>query len=159
MQPYDNQCGRFLLGLDGNGERRWCVGGYAVFGLGRAGDKLENPKKKLKFSNIDLYSIIEDVNIEVASNINVLFSHPSISGTIIFNSNLEHIEQELKNKFKKDYKIICLSSEEWIETKNNFIKNKNKIYEYIPETTEPEEKNTEKNDAMEIFGEELVEIK
>lgn len=22
MQPYDNQCGRFLLGLDGNGERR-----------------------------------------------------------------------------------------------------------------------------------------
>ncbi len=119
----------------------------------------EELKKKLKFSNIDLYSIIEDVNIEVASNINVLFSHPSISGTIIFNSNLEHIEQELKNKFEKDYKIICLSSEEWIETKNNFIKNKNKIYEYIPETTEPEEKNTEKNDAMEIFGEELVEIK
>lgn len=22
VQPYDNQCGRFLLGLDGNGERR-----------------------------------------------------------------------------------------------------------------------------------------
>ena len=51
VQPYDNQCGWFLLGLDGNGERRWCVGGYAVFSLGRAGDKLENPKKKLKFSN------------------------------------------------------------------------------------------------------------
>lgn len=51
VQPYDNQCERFLLGLDGNGERRRCIGGYAVFSLGRAGDKLENPKKKLKFSN------------------------------------------------------------------------------------------------------------
>ena len=113
--------------------------------------------KEVLKNNVEILSLIEDVNVEVVSPTNVMFSHKSPSTAILFNQSLNNLEQEFNNSENYKIKFICLTSEEWEKEKQEFISNKNKKYEYI------EEPNTEKESellttAMDIFDENIIEI-
>ena len=113
--------------------------------------------KEVLKNNVEILSLIEDVNVEVVSPTNVIFSHKSSSTALLFNQSLNNLEQEFNNSEKYKIKFICLTSEEWEKEKQEFISNKNKKYEYI------EEPNTEKESellttAMDIFDENIIEI-
>ena len=113
--------------------------------------------KEVLKNNVEILSLIEDVNVEVVSPTNVMFSHKSPSTAILFNQSLNNLEQEFNNSENYKIKFICLTSEEWDREKQEYISNKNKKYEYI------EEPNTEKesevlNSAMDIFDENIIEI-
>ena len=113
--------------------------------------------KEVLKNNVEILSLIEDVNVEVVSPTNVMFSHKSPSTAILFNQSLNNLEQEFNNSENYKIKFICLTSEEWDREKQEYISNKNKKYDYI------EEPNTEKesevlNSAMDIFDENIIEI-
>ncbi len=113
--------------------------------------------KEIEKNNVEIMSLIEDLNIEVVSPTNVLFSHKSLSTTLLFNQSLNNIEQEFSKLEKSKVKFICITKEEWEEKRKEFIKNKNKEYTYIEEP-----KNTKKskilNTAIDIFDENIIEI-
>lgn len=121
-------------------------------------------KKDIKYKNSDLYSKIEDAEVEIVSDDIAVLSLNTETAVYLFNSNLETIEEEYKMKFNKKYKIICLQKQECTNAKEEYIKNKNKKYTYMEENlVEPSVKeNTTKennNSAFEIFGKDLIEIK
>lgn len=121
-------------------------------------------KKDIKYKNSDLYSKIEDAEVEIVSDDIAVLSLNTETAVYLFNSNLETIEEEYNTKFNKKYKIICLLKQECTNAKKEYIKNKSKKYIYIEENlAEPasKENTTEENNnsALEIFGKDLIEIK
>ena len=113
-------------------------------------------KETLK-NNIEILSLIEDINIEVVSPTYVIFSQKSKSTVVLFNQSLDIIEQEYNNILNDNKKFICLTTEEWLKIKQEFINNKNKKYEYIEEPTK-EEINEVVDTAMDIFDKNIIEI-
>ena len=114
-------------------------------------------KSKFIKNNIEINPIVEELSIQVVSPTNVIFSSLSQSISIIFNEKINILEEEY-NKFTKDSKkFICISNEEWNEEKNNFIKNKNKKYNYIDEENQNNLINTY-NTACSIFDKNLIEV-
>ena len=121
-------------------------------------------KKDIKYKNSDLYSKIEDAEVEIVSDDIAVLSLNTETAVYLFNSNLETIEEEYNMKFNKKYKIICLLKQECTNAKKEYIKNKSKKYIYMEENlAEPasKENTTEENNnsALEIFGKDLIEIK
>ncbi len=121
-------------------------------------------KKDIKYKNSDLYSKIEDAEVEIVSDDIAVLSLNTETAVYLFNSNLETIEEEYNMKFSKKYKIICLLKQECTNAKKEYIKNKSKKYIYMEENlAEPssKENTTEENNnsAFEIFGKDLIEIK
>lgn len=121
-------------------------------------------KKDIKYKNSDLYSKIEDAEVEIVSDDIAVLSLNTETAVYLFNSNLETIEEEYNMKFNKKYKIICLLKQECTNAKKEYIKNKSKKYIYMEENlAEPssKENTTEENNnsAFEIFGKDLIEIK
>jgi len=110
-------------------------------------------------NNIEILSIIEDINIEVVSPTNVLFSHKSPSTTLLFNQLLENLEQEFNKSEKLNLKFICLTEEEWKKEKSKYIANKDKNYIYIKEPENEEKDNKVLNSAISIFDESTIEVK
>ncbi len=108
-----------------------------------------------------LLGYLNNMNIQVVSDEYVLFSTEVLSDSVLFNNNLDNIEEEFKKRMRKDYKFISLNNIEWNKEKEYFIKNKNKIWEYIDEkklqkeNTEPDKLESE---AKDIFGD-VIEIK
>ena len=108
----------------------------------------------------NLLGYIENANIEVASTNNILFSFNVESESVIFNSKLEDIENSFNTIYKTEYKFIALSINEWKKEKDNFIKNKNKKYEYINEIENIKiEDDKVKNLAQDIFGSDIIEVR
>lgn len=121
-------------------------------------------KKDIKYKNSDLYSKIEDAEVEIVSDDIAVLSLNTETAVYLFNSNLETIEEEYNMKFNKKYKIICLLKQECTNAKKEYIKNKSKKYIYMEENlAEPasKENTTEENNnsVLEIFGKDLIEIK
>lgn len=121
-------------------------------------------KKDIKYKNSDLYSKIEDAEVEIVSDDITVLSLNTETAVYLFNSNLETIEEEYNIKFNKKYKIICLLKQECTNAKKEYIKNKSKKYTYMEENlaeSSVKENTTEENNnsALEIFGKDLIEIK
>lgn len=121
-------------------------------------------KKDIKYKNSDLYSKIEDSEVEIVSDNIAVLSINTETAVYLFNSNLETIEEEYNTKFNKQYKIICLLKQECTKAKEEYIKNKNKKYVYMEENlSEMAAKeiaiDEKSNSAFEIFGKDLIEIK
>ena len=121
-------------------------------------------KKDIKYKNSDLYSKIEDAEVEIVSDDIAVLSLNTETAVYLFNSNLETIEEEYNIKFNKKYKIICLLKQECTNAKKEYIKNKSKKYTYMEENlaeSSVKENTTEENNnsAIEIFGKDLIEIK
>ena len=121
-------------------------------------------KKDIKYKNSDLYSKIEDAEVEIVSDNIAVLSINTETAVYLFNSNLETIEEEYNTKFNKQYKIICLLKQECNKAKEEYIKNKNKKYVYMEENlseiaTKEIATDEKSNSAFEIFGKDLIEIK
>ena len=121
-------------------------------------------KKDIKYKNSDLYSKIEDAEVEIVSDNIAVLSINTETAVYLFNSNLETIEEEYNTKFNKQYKIICLLKQECTKAKEEYIKNKNKKYVYMEENlseiaTKEIATDEKSNSAFEIFGKDLIEIK
>ncbi len=99
----------------------------------------------------EILSIIEDTTIEVVSPTNVIFSHKSPSTAVLFNNSVNYIEQEFQKNAINKLNFICLEQSRWLQEKENYIKNKNKKYEYIPENTKEKQKKAVFNAASELF--------
>ena len=121
-------------------------------------------KKDIKYKNSDLYSKIEDAEVEIVSDNIAVLSINTETAVYLFNSNLETIAEEYNTKFNKQYKIICLLKQECTKAKEEYIKNKNKKYVYMEENlseiaTKEIATDEKSNSAFEIFGKDLIEIK
>lgn len=120
--------------------------------------------KNIKYTNTDLYSKIEDSEVEIVSDTIAILSLSTETASYLFNTNLKLIENEYNKQFNEDYKIICLEKSECTKAKSDYIKNKDKKYIYMSEnldTDNADNDNDTKNNtsAAEIFGQDLIEIK
>ena len=142
----------------------------------RINNSFVNPSKNLKkdFSinwskllekigesnDYNLLGMIENVNIEVVSSTNVIFSLDKDNESVIFNDNISTIENSYNSQYNSNYKFISLSKKEWNEEKNKFIKNKNKHYEYIDELNLDTSNDSSAQDlAEDLFGNKIIEIR
>lgn len=124
-------------------------------------DKWSQLIKKLSFeSDYNALGLIENAKIEVVSNTNVIFSFLNSNDSILFNNNLLNIEKRYNDVNNSDYKFFAISDAEWNLEKQNFIKNKNKKYEYIDENVKMSNINESEleNLAQDLFGEDIIEI-
>lgn len=124
-------------------------------------DKWEQLLKKLSFeSDYNTLGLVENAKIEVVSKTNVIFSFLNSNDSIIFNSNLIGIEKKYNDLNDSDYKFFAISDADWNLEKQNFIKNKNKKYEYIDENVKMVNINESEleNLAQDLFGEDIIEI-
>ena len=100
--------------------------------------------------------------IVVASNEYLLFDFEDKSLIQVFMSNIKKIEKLLFEIYDINFKVVCVTNDEWIMLKNDFIsKKKNNIsYEFIPETNiEVKESKTSFEDVTSnIFGEDVENI-
>ena len=100
--------------------------------------------------------------IVVASNEYLLFNFEDKSLIQVFMSNIKKIEKLLFEIYDINFKVVCVTNDEWIMLKNDFIsKKKNNIsYEFIPETNiEVKESKTSFEDVTSnIFGEDVENI-
>ena len=125
-------------------------------------DFINNWKKILDKLNIEsdynILGYIENANVMVVSKTNTLFAFEKESEAIIFNNNINIIEDKYNELNSTNYKFIALSNEEWNVEKTKFINNKDKKYEYIEEIKE-EESFEAKDLAEDIFGNDIIEIR
>ena len=116
----------------------------------------------IKYITIDnkseILSLIEDLQVEVVSPTNVIFSSKSLSTSLLFNNNLELIEKEYQKHTNSTEVFICLDENRWLKEKSEFIKNKNKKYEYIEEIKTETEQTEVYNAAKDIFADEIIEV-
>ena len=125
---------------------------------------IDNWKKLLKkidnSNEFELLGIIENVNVEVVSPTNVIFSLIKESESLIFNENIINIEDKYNEEYNNNYKFISLSKKEWDEEKKKFINNKEKKYQYIDESkNENKNESIAKNIAEDLFGENIIEVR
>ena len=106
----------------------------------------------------EILSLIEDLQVEVVSPTNVIFSSKSLSTSLLFNNNLELIEKEYQKHINSTEVFICLDENRWLKEKSEFIKNKNKKYEYIEEIKTETEQTEVYNAAKDIFADEIIEV-
>ena len=116
----------------------------------------------IKYITIDnkseILSLIEDLQVEVVSPTNVILSSKSLSTSLLFNNNLELIEKEYQKHTNSTEVFICLDENRWLKEKSEFIKNKNKKYEYIEEIKTETEQTEVYNAAKDIFADEIIEV-
>lgn len=124
-------------------------------------DKWSQLIEKLSFeSDYNTLGLIENAKIEVVSKTNVIFSFLNSNDSIIFNNNLINIEKKYNDVNNSDYKFFAISDADWNLEKQNFIKNKDKKYEYIDENVKMSNINESEleNLAQDLFGEDIIEI-
>lgn len=122
-------------------------------------NKWESFIKYITINNkAEILSLIEDLQVEVVSPTNVIFSSKSLSTSLLFNNNLELIEKEYQKHTNSTEVFICLDENRWLKEKLEFIKNKNKKYEYIEEIKTETEQTEVYNAAKDIFADEIIEV-
>ncbi len=119
-------------------------------------------KDKLSIeNNFKLLGFIENATIEVVSSKNVIFSFKDTSDAIIFNENVNSIEKYYNEKNNSVYKFIAISLNEWDTIRQEFIKNKGKVYSYIDEN-DVKYMSDEKDETFELaeslFGTDILEV-
>ena len=119
-------------------------------------------KDKLSIeNNFKLLGFIENATIEVVSSKNVIFSFKDTSDAIIFNENVNNIEKYYNDKNNSVYKFIAISLDEWDAIRQEFIRNKDKVYNYIDEN-DVRYMSDEKNETVELaeslFGTDILEV-
>ena len=113
-----------------------------------------------------LSALLNEGKIVVASDSYLLFSFDEESFVNVFDINYKQIEVFLNEIYDKIFKVVAITSKEWDNTRNEFIKNKknNIPYVFIDENEvklEVSENNFSKleNSALDIFGEDTVSVK
>ena len=100
-------------------------------------------------------SILLDGELKAASDENMIFVYQTKNTSEEFNINILLIEELISQLLEKKYKVISVDIEKWEIIKNEF-NNKQKKYEYIPETSELLSclinSNQEINELDNIFG-------
>ena len=119
-------------------------------------------KDKLSIeNNFKLLGFIENATIEVVSSKNVIFSFKDTSDAIIFNENVNSIEKYYNEKNNSVYKFIAISLNEWHTIRQEFIRNKDKVYSYIDEN-DVKYMSDEKDETFELaeslFGTDILEV-
>lgn len=110
-----------------------------------------------EINNMKLLSILNTVTVEVVSKTNVLLSTSNRSNVVLVNNSANEITDTIYNNYDLKLKIICLSSDNWLKERDNFIKNKDVKLTYIEEQEEVET-NESIIKAQELFGEDLIKI-
>ena len=100
-------------------------------------------------------SILLDGELKAASDENMIFVYQTKNTSEEFNINILLIEELISQLLEKNYKVISVDIEKWEIIKNEF-NNKQKKYDYIPETSELLSclinSNQEINELDNIFG-------
>ena len=115
-------------------------------------------KLKIKDDN-NILGFIENSKVEVVSKTNVIYSCKTNNEAIIFNNNLDLIESLINDDGNSQYRVICLSNEEWNNEKKKFINNKEKKYEYIKEEKNIIQESEALDIANDVFGDKIVEMR
>ena len=144
----------------------------------RVNNTLCGAKKELKkdfiekFGLIDEYmsskkynvfaSILKKSNVEVVSETNIIFSYKNNFDAVIFNKNMDEIDQFVSKIFKKKYKTVCVTTNEWKKIKNEYIDNVKKGIRYNI-IDENEKILNKKNNELErtldnIFGDKYIKV-
>lgn len=144
----------------------------------RVNNTLCGAKKELKkdfiekFGLIDEYmsskkynvfaSILKKSNVEVVSETNIIFSYKNNFDAVIFNKNMDEIDQFVSKIFKKKYKTVCVTTNEWEKIKNEYIDNVKKGIKYNI-IDENEKILNKKNNELErtldnIFGDKYIKV-
>lgn len=119
----------------------------------------KNFKEQIRFTNQEIYSVIEDVIVDVVSDRNILFSVEHKSNSILFNNLIESIEKKYFEITKENYKMICISDEEWKYERDKYLKRTND-YIYLEENQYNKKKiNKILDKAKDLFDENLIETK
>ena len=99
---------------------------------------------------------------EVVAKSNIIFTFKNDFETVLFDKNEEEIIKFLKKLFNKKYSIVALTTEEWKEIKEKYIKDiKNGIkYEYIAEENKKtKSKKSELESTVEnLFGDDIIKV-
>ncbi len=128
-------------------------------GFDRINDYISNKKYNA------LVQVLDDTSIVVASS-DLLMIKVNDSGALsIFNNNIKQIEIFLNEIYKREYRIVAVTSDEWTKLKEEYIfKKKNNIpYVIIDENSVKLEVSKGSQDiedaATDIFGQNVVNIK
>jgi len=107
-----------------------------------------------------ILGFVENSNIEVVSEYSVIVSFESNNQVIIFNQNLDEIENIFFKFSNNNIKFVGLSNSEWLEERKSYVNNKNKMYNFIDENyIKTNEIIKTKDIAEDIFGKEIIELK
>ena len=144
----------------------------------RVNNALCGAKKELKndfvenFSSIDefmsskkynaLASILKKAKVEVVSENNIIFSYNNNFDVVIFDKNMNEIDQFVSKAYKKKYKTVCVTTNEWNKIKNEYISNVKKGIKYTI-IDENERITNKKNNELErtldnIFGDKYIKV-
>ena len=99
---------------------------------------------------------------EVVSDEYIIFTFAKSFEVVLFDKNLELITKFLKTIYKKTYNVVAITEEEWLNVKEDYIKNikSGKKYELIDlnkAKKKSKKKSTELENSIEnIFGEEYI---
>lgn len=130
---------------------------------------LEDYDRVNDFISNKVYNTIAALLIEgkvvVASDDYLLFSFIDDSYITVFDANYKQIELFLNEIYNHSYKVVAISDEEWLKTREEFILNKknNIPYVFIDENDVQLEVSDNlgelENSALSIFGEDTVSVK
>lgn len=99
-------------------------------------------------------SLLLDGSIRAASDDNILFMYEISSDEILFNNNIDILEEIIEKTFKSNYKLIAVNKTEWEIIKKEFNSH-TKTYTYKEETIVKKEK---KDSVTEMF-EDIIEYR
>lgn len=133
----------------------------------RVGNTLSNPKKEIISQIRKEWDLIKDlafdpdlgnisrilssdINPVAASDTNVIIESKLAGLSAQINSEIESVEKIFTKTFKKDFKIICLSENEWKKYTEEFKKDKSK-FSFKEEPVIEKSKKTLKDKAKELF--------
>lgn len=114
----------------------------------------------LKDTNLSIYSLLENSQLEVASEKNVIISLSQKNLVDMADLYLEIIEKEFNNINNSKIKICFLSRSEWERTKAEYISNRDKKKYIVMKEPKIIKNGTKaKNEALELFGADNIEVR
>ena len=133
----------------------------------RVGNTLCNPKKEIISQIRKEWDLIKDlafdqelgniarllssdINPVAASDTNIILEAKLNGIATQINSDLDTVEKIFKKSFKSEYKVICLSKEEWQKYIDEYKKDKSK-FNYREEPQIKKKEQTLKEKAKELF--------
>lgn len=129
--------------------------------LNKKMSNIENYISNKKYTNI--VRILKETKIVCAGEENLILMTDTELKISTLNENITKVESLLKDILESGFKTVIVSCDEWENIKKEFVenKNKNKKYEIISEKNivDKREKKAIENEAINLFGEEVVSIK
>jgi len=124
-------------------------------------EKWENFKKVIEDKDLALFSMIENSKLEVASPKYLLISVTNSSTIRLIDAEIDEIEKQFNKYAENKHKICFLSNGDWKKEKDQYIKNKkdNMQYKLIDEPTLKNNKNKALETAVDLFGEESIDVR